>query len=306
MDLQVLATLQKKTSGLSQQRHDLSLDFTRQGVAELLAAQAEDYAHPERLVAACNAFMDAIRHHRQAIEPWVGMGYLLWLTGDPEEARVYLSEALLLDPENSDALTLMDLAQKAPPEPEPLFDEPETDAYDQLYDALEARIHQEVQRLSSLRPDTFVLSGERPQIQKMERRYARLMADYQEMQEQMAEIEREIDCSPLAQMLRPFDVLLRRCQEVLTASWQQCDLQDMLAQHNQWLDQEWRRLSRLPEGVPPDFSQERLDYLLNDCDALADQIDQLEQKNQDVSFLIPAYEALAAKIGQLQDLLDQF
>ncbi|MGV3524279.1 MAG: tetratricopeptide repeat protein [Candidatus Sericytochromatia bacterium] len=306
MDLQVLATLQKKTSGLSQQRHELSHDLTRQAVAELLAAQAEDYARPERLVAACNAFMDAIRHHRQALEPWIGMGYLLWLTGDPAEARLYLSEALLLDPENKDALTLMALAQTAPSEPEPLSDDTQSDAYDQLYDALEARIHQGVQRLSSLRPDTFVLSRERFQIQKMERHYARLMADYQEMQDQMAVIEQEIDCSPLAQMLRPFDILLRRCQEVLTASWQLCDLHDMLAQHNHWLDQEWQRLSRLREGETPEFSQERLDYLLNDCDALADQIDQLEQKEQDVSLLVPAYEALAAKIGQLQDLLDQF
>lgn len=310
MDLQLLSNLETKTFSLAQQRHDEAAELTRDGMLCLLEARDEGFTDPELLAEACEYLLDAIRHNRNDPDPYIGMGYLLWLIGESAEAAPYLLEALHLDPGNSDATQLLELTRQPlatapqPQAPPPIAVEPELD-YDRLYDELEAYITREVQQLSALPPKAFAITDQRERIERMERRFETLSQTQAEIQASLAAVEEEIDCSELRQKLRPFDVLLKRCGASLSRSWELIQLQEVIAGHSRWLQRELGRFEARNGELPEDFSQERFEALLGDCDALADQLDALEQEGLEAGELITAYERLAQQVTILQELLDQ-
>lgn len=173
--------------------------------------------------------------------------------------------------------------------------------YDKLYDQLEGRIQREVKKLSIFHPDWYASSRDRFKVDKVEKQYISLRESQNQFLTKIAEIEAEIDCSALRQMLKPLDIIVARCEHSLNLSWQMIHLQEMLEGHHRWMERELLQFEKTGK-LPPDFSEERFDYLLKDCDDLADQLDQLEGLGLDCSRLVPAYERLALKVSRFQDL----
>lgn len=173
--------------------------------------------------------------------------------------------------------------------------------YDKLYDQLEGRIQREVKKLSIFHPDWYASSRDRYKVDKVEKQYISLRESQNQFLTKIAEIEAEIDCSALRQMLKPLDIIVARCEHSLNLSWQMIHLQEMLEGHHRWMERELLQFEKTGK-LPPDFSEERFDYLLKDCDDLADQLDQLEGLGLDCSRLVPAYERLALKVSRFQDL----
>ncbi|MBT9547908.1 MAG: hypothetical protein IV090_21140 [Candidatus Sericytochromatia bacterium] len=176
--------------------------------------------------------------------------------------------------------------------------------YDKLYDQLEGRIQREVKKLSIFHPDWYASSRDRFKVDKVEKQYIGLRESQNQFLTKIAEIETEIDCSALRQMLKPLDIIVARCEHSLNLSWQMIHLQEMLEGHHRWMERELLQFEKTGK-LPPDFSEERFDYLLKDCDDLADQLDQLEALGLDCSRLVPAYERLALKVSRFQDLRSQ-
>lgn len=173
--------------------------------------------------------------------------------------------------------------------------------YDKLYDQLEGRIQREVKKLSIFHPDWYASSRDRFKVDKVEKQYIGLRESQSQFLTKIAEIETEIDCSALRQMLKPLDIIVARCEHSLNLSWQMIHLQEMLEGHHRWMERELLQFEKTGQ-LPADFSEERFDYLLKDCDDLADQLDQLEGLGLDCSRLVPAYERLALKVSRFQDL----
>ncbi len=113
MDLQALHTYKQKTEQISQERHEAAADLLRCGLECLADAQAEGFSDRALLVEACEYLMEALRLNYRETEAYIGMGYLLWVLGDPLGALPYLQEALELEPQNQDVQTLLLLV--APP-----------------------------------------------------------------------------------------------------------------------------------------------------------------------------------------------
>ncbi|HEY9840103.1 MAG TPA: hypothetical protein V6D23_06615, partial [Candidatus Obscuribacterales bacterium] len=164
------------------------------------------------------------------------------------------------------------------------------------------RISEEVKQLSTQKPDFFAVTNERFRVERMERLFNTLTRTQAEIAAEMTLIAEEIDCAELLAMLRPFETLLRRATDVLNRCWMLIELGESLASHNAWLE---RQLGLAGPGLPPDFSRERFERLLNDCDHLADLLDGLERSGENVDALIGAYERMVAQVGQLQDRLDK-
>lgn len=173
--------------------------------------------------------------------------------------------------------------------------------YDRLYDQLESRIQREVKKLSIFHPDWYASSRDRFKVEKVEKQYISLRDSQNQFLQQIAEIEAEIDCSALHLMLKPLDIIVARCEHSLNLSWQMIQLQEMLDGHHRWMERELQKFEQSGH-LPTDFSEERFDYLLKDCDDLADQLDQLEHLGLDCSRLVTAYERLAVKVSRFQDL----
>lgn len=310
MDLQALHTYKQKTEQISQERHEAAADLLRCGLECLADAQAEGFSDRALLVEACEYLMEALRLNYRETEAYIGMGYLLWVLGDPLGALPYLQEALELEPQNQDVQTLLLLV--APPHPVarlstalPLAVVSAQPNYDQLYDELQALIIREIQQVSALPPQTFMVSNEKFKIEQMERKYRQWVETQMSLQHKMGLVEVEIDCSELQKMLRPLDILLQRAQTQLNLSWQWVHLEETLLAQTEWLDAHILSFEAQNGALPLDFSLARFDILLEDCDSLADLLDEYELKQFDVSSLIAKYEAMTDKISQIQDYLDQ-
>lgn len=323
-----------------EERQKLLRALLQQGFGSLDHAQRSPENAPALLKKACSAFMEAMRLDRGAPEGFVGMAYLLWLVGDHAEATSYLQEALILDPQYRDAQTLLAVihpaAETAPdaqtqataatrqlppqrqrrprhphegstfraggdsPLPAPL---PNTEVidYDQLYDQIESAIQKEVRQLSAFGPEWYESSGNRLRVEKTEQRYMQLRAKYARIRAGIAKVEEEIDCAPLHEMLGTLDIFVARCEYQLQLSWQLIELQEMLKGHLEWINTALSRREQTGR-LPADFSPKRFDYLLSDCDQLADQLDQLEQQGLNTERLVTAYEQLAHQITRFQHL----
>ncbi|MEZ0373489.1 MAG: hypothetical protein ACAI44_30650 [Candidatus Sericytochromatia bacterium] len=311
MDLQALASLEKKNSGSASQRHATARDLIRLGVECLHEAAADDYQDSTLLAEACEHLLEAIRHNRSDPDAYVGMGYLLWIAGEHTEALLYLSEAVLLDPQNTDARTLVEFNQqalRAPRSAERLaglvapsrLAVPAEDEFDRRYDALEDRIKEELRQLAARKPDAFAVTNDRFRVERMERHFGAMIQTHAELEAELTIVGQEIDCEGLQRKLKPLEIALKRVCDVLNRCWMLIELQDSLAFHNAWL----KRQLGLGAGLPADFSHERFHRLLNDCDHLADLLDGLEHGGEDVTHLIGAYERLVAHVGDLQDRVD--
>lgn len=173
--------------------------------------------------------------------------------------------------------------------------------YDAMYDQVESTIQKEVRQLSTLGPEWYSSSNNRFRVEKTEQQYANLRKKYRHIRKRIREVEVEIDCEPLHQMLNPLDMILTRCEYHLQISWQMIELQEMLDGHLRWISQALIQLE-LHKRLPADFSESRFEYLLGDCDALADQLDALEGLGMDTARLVTTYEKLALKVSRFQDL----
>ncbi|MGE3724870.1 MAG: hypothetical protein AB7I41_04920 [Candidatus Sericytochromatia bacterium] len=310
MDLQTLQTYQQKSEHSSRARHETAADLLRCGWECLADAQAEGFADRALLAEACEYLMEALRLNHRECGAFIGMGYLLWLLGDNAVALTYLQVALELEPENQDAQTLLLLVDPpqiaAAPSPDlPPVRVSDLPNYDQLYDELQALIIREIQLVSALPPQTFLVSNQKFKIEQMERKYRQWVETQANLQHKMGLVEVEIDCSELQKMLRPLYILLQRAQTQLNLSWQWVHLEETLMAQTQWLDAQIVSFEVQNGALPLSFSLERFDVLLEDCDSLADLLDEYELKQLDVSSLIAKYEAMTDKISQIQDYLDQ-
>ncbi|MGV3527071.1 MAG: hypothetical protein ACO1RX_22840 [Candidatus Sericytochromatia bacterium] len=320
-----------------EERKKLLRALLQQGFGSLNHAQRSPENAPALLKKACSAFMEAMRLDRGAPEGFVGMAYLLWLVGDHAEATSYLQEALILDPHYRDAQTLLAVihpatqttadgratvaARQHPPQrqrrprhphegstfragdsplPTPLAQAEVLD-YDRLYDQIESAIQKEVRQLSAFGPEWYESSGNRLRVEKTEQRYIQLRAKYARIRAGITKVEEEIDCAPLHEMLSTLDIFVARCEYQLQLSWQLIELQEMLKGHLDWINAALKRREQTGR-LAADFSAKRFDYLLSDCDQLADQLDQLEQQGINTERLVTTYEQLAHQIARFQQL----
>ena len=307
MDLNTLQIYHQKTEQNSQERLETASDLLRCGLECLADAQAEGFADRSLLAEACAYLMEALRLNHRETEAYIGMGYLLWLLGDHTGAMPYLQAALELEPENPDTKTLMQLVRKSErPVSVPVFlPDLAQPNFDALYDQVELQILAAIQQVSTLPPQTFEVSNLRVKMTQMERKYRELVTLQSELQAQIQAVEMEIDCSELQKMLRPLAILLARAQDFLNQSWALVQLEETIAEHSQWLTLQISVFDSLNGEISDSFSQARFDAVLEDCDALADLLDEYDGLGIDVASLIDHYEKMTDKVTYIQDCLDQ-
>lgn len=304
MDKNSLSFLEKNTHHLSELRQTTAQDLLRLGLECLNEALVDSSLDPELLADACENFLDSIRHNRSNPEPYIAMGYLLWLAAEYEDAMLYLSEAIILDPQNADARKLVQLNKQAleqSKQVQPLIVEVQPDAMDLLYDQLDAAITQQVKELSSRKPDWFKVTDDRFELKRMEQQFHSLTRQHTQLMADLAIVAEEIDCQELETKMNPLNLFLRRATKLLTMSKQRVELKEKLNAHIGWLELE---LKRSKEQLSEQFSREHFDALLDDCDYIADQLDELDETEGDVSALISSYEMMISQIERIQNLLD--
>lgn len=299
----------EQSDDLKAGRHQEAEQDYLTGLAKLKQAESQGYQDKSGVLAAYRHFATAIQKNRGEARYQTAMAYLLILIGSCQRATIYLAAALRLDPGNQRALMLQEQIrqiQSASPNrlrqaawqalengPRPQSDED----YDQSYEELEAFITRELRLMmqTSVSPEP-TLDLELAQDQA--RFHEQLLALDRLLSEKIALLETEIETQPLVRMLAPLHQLANRMEQALELH----TLFHLLLDGIEGAIDEAIGLQALldTEGK---LHQAELDALLDLCDELADQLDELDRYTG-VKPVEKRYEALAREIEKLQERME--
>lgn len=280
-----------------------------------LLAQAIEAGFADRndFQQAIAAFAKAIRYMRGEPEPYLGMGYALMLMRDYPRAERYLMQVIRLVPNHADAMALLNalparkaaavapvpslsLATQKLSKPDSSLDP------DQLHDNLQKQIMGQVRVVMHLPPPKLTQHPEK--LKAMQKQEAELREMLLEWNQNLDELERDLDVNELRKYLKPLETARHRMEKSCRLSQQGLDLKAEIE----------KRLA----GVPPLFSlvakatvladldgmNARIEAMQDDCDALADQLDLLEQEGLPLDEMLPTYEKMIFLIEQLAEEVD--
>ncbi len=285
--------LQKQTL----QRHKAAEDLIQKAVQSL-----EKYIQaPSRstMQEAVEILIAASRQNRSNPLPYVLLGRIYWSLQLKQVALIYLKAAQEIAPQDERVQALSELlsSQRQPQIHQetnsPGISIANTDA-DTLYEELEGLLRTEInnamQMALPLQP-----SCDPGLIQTLAGYKIHLAQTLKSIHNQLEIVERELDTSKLKQQLKPLEtrlfqvrVLERECEEFvqLRSQIQACHAE----------------VHKALQAIP--VSADRLEGVLDQCDALADRLDHLSEQKIQIAELEDLYEPLIASISQWQDLLD--
>lgn len=275
----------------------------------------------------------ALQRDRKNPDYYCALAYLCVLVKDFRTAHRYLDTLALFSPDESDAQFLMDYlrfrapelfpeesqenplaalleqnqAQEESPEntgerPAQAQSKPDPDMdYDQLYEKVEAQIYQRLRSYMQLHLPS--MSVDANEIKILEGHEERLSILILELHEKLRILEQDMDVSELTQNLRPLEQQLSRIRAILDLSRRTRKLKvglsrltrDVMETHKQC---DKRELSN-------QAFESKLEVYLDRCDALADQLDELENAGHGIQAMEKPYERVISLIESLQEKIDE-
>ncbi len=310
LNLETLA----KSSELEQQRQErehFSSLACGQALALLGLAEKENYHNRERVIQACHLLMDAIQATRHQIDPYLHLARIFLVFQDDRQALKYLKLAQEIDAQNPDVLLYLaflseNTSAATDPRPvakiEPFQAGPDAaQDFDLLYAQIEKYLYQKVQGLmnSGLSGMGPTLSAE--DYKKLCQECSQLQTEYAQLQTKLKLLETEMDIAELQKKARPLEILLMRFNRARQQSEQ---LQTVFQRIDELNQRAFGLLQKVRAALSDfDFDTE-WDHLVDHCDLIADQLDDLDLAQIDISPLSGPYANMIAVVNQIQDHLE--
>ncbi|PIQ25539.1 hypothetical protein COW36_21070 [bacterium (Candidatus Blackallbacteria) CG17_big_fil_post_rev_8_21_14_2_50_48_46] len=263
-----------------------------EGLSFLERARQEHFRNLESIQQAYLAFKGAIAQTPALPEPYLAMAYLLWQTGYDDNAYFICQEALKISPENKDALQICAKLERG----KRLKRNPNRSciSLDGLYDEVEALLLKYVHYYLHTQVEMT------PELTKMSA-FSNLSSIISEFEAYFELLKQEFDMNSLYARLYPLQVLAKRQEKM-----------HFLANHMQKLmqiieDQREHTLQLIREYEP---STENLEYesqfesILDQCDMIADQIDELEKQGHNTRMLELSYNRWIETVNFLQEQME--
>lgn len=314
MALQLAELARQAQAEGSQRRQEQAEKWCEKGFRLLAQASQAGFADSGQLEKALEAFFRASQQMRRMVEPYVGISYILLLLGQAGEARHYLRQALIYNPDHQDAQRLYSFVQE---QASTLQDSQahelptlgslnsshlNADDYDQLYDQVESEIQQKVhQLLSQTEPAQPTL---KPALLERYRQTLTTLSEfYAQVQTQISIIDQEIETADLRAGLRPLEQMLKRYQVL-------CQLSEHFMHIYQHINSQLQQIESLQQQLQttPEHSlalhESSLENFFDSCDKIADQLDNLDAEGHSIQVLEGPYAELLNKLETLRDALD--
>jgi tetratricopeptide (TPR) repeat protein len=271
------------------------------------------------ILAAFDAFAEALQQQRSNPEIYIGLAYLLIACKDFAQAFNYLQEGQRLAPDHPDIKHMLSYLnqrsksvsiQENQPSSKPFYqavlkpisdDLSEAD-YDQLYEEIESQMNQVLKHIQSeqlpLKPSLEIAHSH--QIRLL---YEQYLEQQSHFVSQLAVLDQEFDTSELQQKLALLNVFLKRCKGLLSGA-------NELSQLNSDLAALFKSVENFLKALSENFSQALStlppsEELLDQCDILADRLDECEQKGYQTAELLQVYDKLVIAVENLQNMLDE-
>lgn len=288
--------------------------WSSQGISLLSLAELDDYQNREIVLQACHLLMDAIQIKRDFVEPYLHLARAFIVFNDDQQALKYLLEARHYDPENQDIQRLLEFLQStSSPKASQTAQLQETDL-NQIFsqsmnaqdlEALEEAILRDIRNLLASE-HTQIQASPDPQIQAALRQTQHsLQVQFQAIQDRLNDLSQYTEISGLQLSLRPLEILLRRFNATLQLSERLAELQQEILRQKAIVTTALTQDQGSSDTASEARLEADLESVLDHCDQLADQLDELASANQDISSLEGVYQELVDVILLWQDRLDE-
>lgn len=284
------------------QRDKSRVDKSKSAYASGLSYLQQYTQRPSRelIKKAIAQFKTAIQLSRAYLAPYIALSNLYYGMNLIGPALKYFQAARELDPSSEYVRKLQQLltskekisSLESPPVTTDWSSaKGEVLDYDQLYDDTEALIQQEVQFTMTMQLILHPTTDPK-QIQFLQQSQQRVQNKYTHIFHQLEIIDLEIDTVELRKQLNPVELRLKQINRLLEQCLCMCGL----------AEQVMTLIGRVQNELTAVQPQEaELELFLDQCDALADQIDALEQLKIPIQELELIYSQLVEKINELQE-----
>lgn len=313
MKLEALLQARQQASTASQERnrerYQLALQAGQQALADYHASNFSNRSH---LKQACQHFSEALGADRSQVDPMVALGYIFILLDDTPTATRLLTEALRKAPEHADALMFLEFLQLKPQlqakkaNAAPLLAKPnaaqpksEEVDLDLLYDRTEARLITQVQLISQAPQPQVTVDKEK--FLALKQQWQGFQALLEEFRKDIELIDTEIQTDDLQSQLKPLEVIFKRHQQILEHSGILRDLRTRIRTAKKEVEDLLLHLSNHTLPELENLTETYLDH----CDAVADQLDDLESQGCPIALLDSDYQNWVAVLEELQDQVDE-
>lgn len=319
MDLSALSKLSaKKTQSLQNERQRRFDRLYRMGAEYLRRARKEQFQNRALVKRAAICFGQAIENNRRDPRPLVKLAYISLVFRDAKLATRHLNEALRLEPGNAEAKKLQahlekqstqalrNLKQKDQgltlksvrrlQESTPVQGE---NLYLQTQQLIQAQIRESFELMQGIRPTLVGIN-----LNKYEQIYQQLEANYDTISRQLDQLEAEgIQIEPLERELQKLEINLNQLEDTCKLSRQMMTLKK-IAQSETERVQDWNlQLETNPTVELKASLDAQFDAVMERCDALADELDELEGSGFDIQPLMKYYQQLTAACSRFEKLL---
>lgn len=286
-----------QTNRNTRYRHEESENYLARGVECMLLAEESGYRDRQLLTEACDSFIEAIKYNRQKTEAYVGMAYLLWILGDSPHALRYLEQGLRTQPNHPDVHALIKQITGKTSQASPATANAQTQAQeDALYqEALElvkaVLAHLESEKTATIAASVNHHAIERLQekLQDWEHRYDEVLTAIDALSVFHQRVMLTVELGPIQDRILDYHQALRHSERLV-------GLDDKILEN---IASTKEYLAALNKGDPGMF-RAYLDLLLDNCDALADQLEVFEKEGLNIRTLDSHYQSLSELVEELQ------
>lgn len=293
------------TQNLTRYRHEESENYLARGVECMLLAQESGYADQALLKEACDCYIEAIKFNRQRTEAYAGMAYLLWILGDGAQALRYLEQGLRTNPNHPDIHTLI---RRISPKPgtgqaagratgaDARDDQAEEQAVAQVTAAVKALLAQlEAEKAAAIAASINGHAIERLQekLAEWELRYDDVLTAIDGLPAFHQRVMLTVELGPVQDRILAYHEALRDSEKLL-------GLDDKIVENINQVREYLAGLGKGDLGLFRTF----LDILLDNCDALADELEMLEKAQLNTRTLESHYQQLAELVEEFQSAVE--
>lgn len=283
------------THPLTHYRHEESENYLARGLECMLLAEEGGYQDTSLLTEACDAFIEAIKFNRQHTEAYVGMAYLLWLLGDEKQALSYLEQGLRTNPSHPDVHVLIKqisgkTVQNTSHAAQNQVNQRVRDMVQELVERLQA------EKLAAIQPSVneHVLERLQDKALEWELAYDEVLTAIDGLEAFHERVMLTCDLGPVQDCILAYHEALQRSEKLLMLDAKILEDTRLASQY----------LAEIERGDPGMF-QAYLEVLLDNCDALADELEVLETEGLNIRTLDSHYQQLVERVEDLQTQVDQ-
>jgi hypothetical protein len=288
-------------TSLNRQRHEESFELYARALECLSQSEEDHFQNRELLQEAADCLLESIRHNRRHAEPYIAMGYLLWICQDPVWAMHYLEEALRLEPTHEDIHTLIARIKGKPLKPEEI--EQIAFADSPAPEALATHFAQALEEMSAEKISAIAPTINPHLLSRLEEKQVYWFNRYEELQVE-ANRSRDVQTKQrLREQIQPMRELTQKYRDALRVSHEMIALSDQMLENSQQTQRYLEVASRPMTSAQWQEMQGYVDILLDNCDQFADSLEQFENQQIVTGSLYTQYQQLSERIETLQELL---